>query len=571
MKPSIKVFQSSKSTLQNFLEWNPQLFREIRGRFKTKSVIVAAAISLIAQLVISLFFLGQLPDPISDPTNIPRQCGRYAFGLRCSGGSSIYETDLLNNWMINWQLLWSDIFVTLSITTIFFLLVVGTYMLVADTVKEESRGTLNFLRLTPQSASNILLGKILGVPVLLYGAVVLTLPLHLVSGLNARIPFNLIVGFDLLVIASCICFYSAALLWSLTNTGLAGFKPWFASGSVLLFLLGANAYVRVSGGLIGNDLLEGLVLFYPGTMLSYLLDATYIPAEKLSFLTVRQFSNLLFYGQELFAKASVGIGFALFNFGLCSYWLWSALKRRFHNPQSTLLSKTQGYGITACFVFVSLGFCLQTNYDRIMVDNFLALQCLLLIFFLGLIAALSPHRQALQDWARYRHQLKPQGNILWKEMVFGENSPSTVAIAINLLFTTAYIVPSVFFFSLADRTWSIFWGIMLGGNILLLYAVVAQFILTVKTRNPAIWATATILSLIVVPPVCFGFAEIMPYYSPGFWLFTFLPATATEYATLSTIVFSVLGQWLAIALVSLQMTKKLRQAGASETKMLLSK
>ncbi len=571
MKQSIKVFQNSRSILQNFLEWNPQLFREVKGRLKAKNFIIGAAISFISQLVISLSFLGQLPEPISNPLEVGLQYSRYCHGNRY-GGNNLCETDLLNHWVINWQLLWLDLFITLSIISIFALLVVGTYMLIVDTVKEETRGTLNFIRLTPQSATNILLGKILGVPILLYVAILLALPLHLVAGLNAKIPLNLIISFDLVVVASCALFYSAALLWSLINVvGLAGFKPWLASGAVFFFLLVTNFTFLGNTWYLDNNLSDAIIFFYPGTILSYLVHASYIPTEKLSYLKVEELDNLFFYGQQLFSTASLGIGFVLFNYGLWTYWLWSALKRRFHNPQSTLLSKTQSYGLTACFVAVSLGFCLQTDHDRTLVDNFIGLQCLLLVFFLGLIAALSPHRQALQDWARYRHQIKKQGNILWKEMVFGENSPSSVAIALNLLFTTAYIVPSLFFFPVKDQTWGIFWGLLLSANIILFYAVVAQLILTLKSQKRAIWATAGIISLIVIPPLCLGFAEIMPRYAPGVWLFTFLPATATQYATLSTITISVLGQWLAIALVSLQMTNKLRQAGASETKMLLSK
>ena len=570
MKQSIKVFQNSRPILQNFLELNPQFFREVKGRLKTKNIILGAAISFISQLLISLFFLGQLPEPISDPLELGSQYSRYCYGNKY-GSSNFCETDLLNHWVINWQLLWLDLFITISIISIFALLVIGTYMLIVDLVKEESRGTLNFIRLSPQSATNILLGKMLGVPSLLYLGILLALPLHLVAGLSAKIPLSLIVSFDLVILASCAFFYSVALLWSLINVGLAGFKPWLASGAVFLFLLVTNVAFLESSWYLDNNLNDALIFFYPGTILSYLVDASYIATEKLSYLKVGELSNLFFYGQELFSQASIGISFVLFNYGLWTYWLWSALKRRFNNPQNTLLSKSQSYGLTACFVIVSLGFCLQTDHYHTLVDNFMCLQCLLLVFFLALIAALSPHRQALQDWARYRHQIKQQGNILWKEMVFGENSPSSVAIAINLLLATAYIIPSLFFFPLNDQTWGLFWGLLVSANIILLYAVVAQLILTVRSQKRAIWSTMGIMSLIVVPPLCLGFAEIMPRYAPGVWLFTFLPTTATEYATISTIVISVLGQWLAIALVSLQMTNKLRQAGASETKTLLSK
>ena len=92
-------------------------------------------------------------------------------------------------------MLWLDLFIILSIIGTISLLVVGTYLLIADLIREESRGTLNFIRQTPQSAHNILLGKVLGVPVLLYIFILLLFPLHLMAGFKAQIPFGLIVGF----------------------------------------------------------------------------------------------------------------------------------------------------------------------------------------------------------------------------------------------------------------------------------------------------------------------------------------------------------------------------------------
>jgi hypothetical protein len=566
MKQDIKVFQNSSGLWENFLEWNPQLFREVKGRLKTRNVIIAAGISVITQLVISLSFLGQLPEPIVNPLDNLDQYSRYCFNATPpESGNISCQTDLLGNWLINWQLLWLDLFIALSIVSIFALLVIGTYMLIADTVKEESRGTLNFIRLTPQSASSILTGKILGVPILLYLVILLALPLQLMAGLGAHIPLSLIFAFDTVIVASCTLFYSAALLWSLMNFGLSGFKPWLASGAVL-FLLTTSLINWLFGGSmpISNTAFDWLFLFNPSVALAYLTDATYLPSEQINYLEVEELGELLFYGQALWTKASTGIGFILFNFSLCTYWCWSALKRRFHNPEHTLLSKTQSYWLTGWFAVISLGFTLQSANGY----NLEALQCLISIFALGLIAALSPHRQALHDWARYRHQVKKEGNILWKELVWGENSPSTIAIAINLLIATVYIVPSLLLFPLENEASAIFWGLLLSANILLMYAVVAQLILTVKNRKRAVWSVITILALIVAPPMCLGLLEILPDSVPQMWFFTFVPTVATEYGTLSNVMLAILGQWLVISLAGFQLTRKLKQAGASETKLL---
>ena len=573
MKQNIELFQNSNSVWQNFLAGNPQLFREVKGRLKPRNVVIAASISLITQFLIIISFLGKLPESLLESDAKGLIYNTYCLGQKYRPNRNVCELDASGHWIINWQLWWLDIFIALSIMGIFALLVIGTYMLISDLVKEETRGTLNFIRLSPQPSSTILTGKILGVPILLYLVTLITLPLHFIAGLQGHIPLVLILSFDAVVIASCIFFYSAALLWSLINFGLSGFKPWLASGAVCWFLYVLNGVFFNHYSPFNHELIDGAIIFYPGTILSYLIDGTGISSNYVSFLTVKDIGKLLFYGQDLWSTASIGIGFILLNYGLWTYWLWSSLKRRFHNPESTLLSKNQSYWLTACFITVILGFTLQTTAKHSLVSNFMMLQCFVLIFFLSLTAALSPHRQSLHDWARYRHQLNKQlnkqGNVLWQELIFGENSPSTIAIAINLAIVTVYILPSLALFSFGNETLALFWGILLNATMILVYAVAIQFMLTINNQNRAIWASVTTLCLVIVPPLCLGFADIPPQHYPEIWLFTFIPLAATKYTTLPTILMSVLGQWLAISLVGLQMTRKLRQAGASETKMFL--
>jgi len=562
MKQNIQVFQHSSSLWKKFLNLNPQLFREIKGKLKTRNVVIAAAISAIAQFGVVICLLSDLPDLNPE---LKAQFGHYAMGNGYPG-STAYTKDMLGNWVINWQLLWLDLFMALSIISIFSLLIVGTYLLIADTVKEESRGTLNFIRLTPQSASSILLGKILGVPILLYVAVLLLSPLHLVAGLGAHISLPLIISFDAVVVASCALCYSLALLWSLMNFGLSGFKPWLASGAVA-FLLLILTTATLHNNLISNALWDWLLLFNPSLALSYLIEATYLSQNKIEFMSAENLGELLFYGQALWTKASIGIGFILFNSSLWTYWCWSVLKRRFHNPDSTLLSKTQSYWITGWFSVMALGFTLQDNQSFLATENFIFLQLCLCTVGIALIAALSPHRQALHDWARYRHQVK-DGSILWKELVFGEKSPSGVAIAINMAIAIIYMTPSIFLFLDKDERY-IFWGFMLSAFSIVLYALVAQLVLTLKTRKRAIWSGISVISMIIIPPLCLGFADISPGTAPQPWLFSFLPSVATEYATISAIALTMLGQAVAISAIGWQTTRVLKQAGKSETKILL--
>jgi hypothetical protein len=557
------------------LDSNPQLFREIQGKLKTRNVVMAAAIAVIAQFMAVVFLLGQLPDMKLEWT----QCGRYGMALVYQEYSNqvCYAQNEAGNWVINWQLWWLDLFIILSITSIFALLVVGTYLLIADTVQEESRGTLNFIRLTPQSAGSVLLGKILGVPILVYTAIALLLPLHLVAGLQSHIPLGLILAFDLTVVASCAFFYCLALLWSLLDFGVSGFKPWFASGLLGFLLLFSTAI------LFGEDVrldhfLAWTLMFHPGIVLTYLIDASHLRFGTINFLSTDNLAELSFYGQALWTKTAVGIGLILANFSLWTYWCWAVLKRRFHNPEKTILSKVHSYWLTAWFALISLGFTLQTEASNLTGDlsddtylisnNFIFLQVCLSLFGLGLIFALSPHRQTLYDWARYRHQ--SQGNSLWKELVLGENSPSTIAMAINLAIAITFISPSIFLL-LPQSHQYVFWGLVLSATNILLYAVIAQFLLTIKTRKRAVWSIATVASMIILPPVCLGIAQLTIKTIPQVWLLSFVPLAATKYVSFGGIALAILGQWIAISVISLQMTRKLKQAGASSTKILMSR
>ena len=562
---NIQVYRHSSSLWQKFLNLNPQLFREIKGKLKTKNVIIAAAISVITQFVVGISLLSNLPT--LDPQGLLGvQSGRYGMGV---GYRAAYTKDMFGDWIINWQLLWLDLFMTLSIIAIFSLLIIGTYMLIADTAKEESRGTLNFIRLTPQSATTILLGKILGVPILLYIAVLLMLPLQVVAGLGAHVPLVLIIGFNAVILASCAFYYSFALVWSSLDLGLSGLKPWLGAGVVGFLLTILTNVTMHDNHVINHAIWDWIVLFNPGIVLAYLIDATYLSLNKIDFLSAQNFGELLFYGQALWTKASFGIAFILFNFSLWTYWCWSVLTRRFHNPHNTLLSKSQSYWITGWLSVFALGFTLQDSSTYLwQADGFVFLQFCLCTLGLILIAALSPHRQKLYDWARYRHQVHHNGNVLWKELIFGENSPSGVAVAINMAIAITYITPSIFLFLQHNRQY-IFWGFVLSGFSVLLYGLVAQLILTLKTHRRGIWSAIGVISMIIVPPVCLSFANVYPSSTPQPWLWGFLPTAATEYATISTILLAILGQVVAISAIAWQTTKVLKQAGKSETKTLL--
>jgi hypothetical protein len=442
-------------------------------------------------------------------------------------------------------------------------------MLIADLSQEENRSTLNFIRLSPQSAGSILVGKLLGVPVLLYIFVILGLPLNLIAGLKANIPPILILCFYTVVVAGSIFFYSAALLFGLANSGLKGFQSWLGSAAILLFI-SITTGMMMGSYWVSNNSFDWLSIFSPVIALHYLVDSTYLNLDKVGYLKLPHLSEIWWYGSPLWNNAITGIGFSLCNYALWSYFIWGCLKRRFHNTIATILTKQQSYFISFGYVVIALGFTLQTdNLGRIS-GNYSVLQVFNVIFILLLTALLTPHRQTLQDWARYRHFNSSEKRSLIKDLIWGEKSPSTLAIALNIAMITLYILPSMLFLSLGGRGMPILMGLIVSGNMMVIYAAIVQLILYQKNPKRSFWAMLTVGSIIILPVVCFGIFSIEPSERPLLWLFSFIPMVATEHITSKMVLTAILGQWLGIVLLNAQITRQLQQAGESATKQLLA-
>ncbi|AFZ19438.1 hypothetical protein [Allocoleopsis franciscana] len=554
-------------------EWNPQLFREIKGRLVPRNILIATAVSLVSQLLLLMNFSSQLPVPNESATAISN---RYCTGTAPPYSPPICLADGFKGFVINWSLWWKDVFFGLSIMGIFALLVVGTYMLIADLAKEERRGTLNFLRLTPQSSPSILMGKMLGVPMLLYFVGFLALPLHLIAGLSGGISLSLILGYYGVLGTSCLFFYTLALLLGLVGKGLGGFQAWLGSGVVLMFLFAMTTMLMSSGSYATHSPFDWLFLFNPEVVLPYLmgsysLDASTTENYRSSLQQLTYFSMPV--GSSI---GSIG-GLMVLNFGLWTYWIWQAVKRCFHNPSATLLGKQQSYWLTACFEAVILGFAVNpevtewTSYNRGAFSNFQVLLVFNLLLFLGLIAALSPQRQGMQDWMRYRHQQRSvhkRGVLL--DLVWGERSPALVAVALNLAIASSILLPWILFWPNSELKIPALWGLLVSSSLTILYAAVAQFMLLMKTPKRAVWAATSVGGLIVVPPIIFTFLSMTPMDNPGVWLFSAFPWASLETTTGITVFLAVIGQSLAFTLLSLQFTRQLQKIGESDLKALLS-
>lgn len=546
---------------------NPQLLREIKGRFKPRNLVISTVISLLGQFFLFRIFQAKLPSASqgwSMPTRHPL----------CTGEQWEYSipeclTDAAGNLLINWQMWWWDVFYTVSKFGVFALILAGTYTLISDLANEERRDTLNFIRLSPQSAKSILIGKLLGVPSLLYIVVGLAVPLHLIAGIGAHVPLSLIFSFYGLVIASCIFFFSAALLFGLVSAWLGGFQAWLGSGAafVCLFIATAKPVLHTPS--------DWLNLFSPFLIFEQIAKATELENYSLSLLSTADLE--LFYlpiGDALWAT----LGLAVLNFGVGTYWIWQALQRRFHNPSKTIFSKSQSYLMVASLEAILVAFAATTpkyRYSTNLGHNFQELLVYNLVLFICLIVTLTPQRQVLQDWARYRRERvsnrqKFLSSSLVKDLMWGEKSPAILAIALNLgIVATTLTLWITFVLQPIDKQ-PAFLSMVIGGNLLLICAAIAQLLTFMRAQKQGLWIAGALGAVILLPTAILTVLSIAPQQIPGLWLFTPFAWFALEKASTTTIFLALLGQWSAVTLCTIRMTRQIQRAGESSTKALMS-
>jgi hypothetical protein len=557
-------------------EWNPQFLREIKGRLSSRNVIIAVVVAGIVQILIYFYYSSLLPQAINYYSE--EKLKNYHITNRYCDFNSVSKLkclqDFNGDWKINWQLWWLDVFNTISILCIFALIVGGAYLLITDLSREERRGTLNFIRLSPQSARSIFVGKMLGVPIVIYAIAALILPFHLLSGLAAHIPLGLILAFYLIVAVSCVFYYSVALLFALTTKELGSFQSWLGSGAIAGFL-----YLTTTG--IFSDIfiddLSNFNWFYqfnPLIFFPYLVDATNIPHDIVKDFALKiqddGLANLQWYGQSLWLNSIAGMGFILLQFSWWIYWLEQGLKRRFHNPLKSVWSKSQSYLIFSSFIAILIGFCLQVDDSYDYYNNFSWVQIFALFLLLILIFNLTPHRQTLQDWARYRHQMSDRRRSLWQDLIWGEKSPAIVALALNLIILIVLTLPFLLVIPLDKYRMPVIYGLLLEVGIVLIYASVVQLILLMKTAKREAIALAVIGALVILPLAGLIFFGSAPSGLPVVWMFSAVPIAATEYASTATIALGIFFQWLAIAFFNLRLSYLLEKAGETSTKTLLS-
>jgi hypothetical protein len=629
--------------MQNFLDkigdWNPQLLREIKGRLKVFNLVIAVGLSLIGQLGVVLYQFGSYPGEkyamsetycnlsagyqqrinslYSQMDIVQQKINAYTGNTNFDPEKlQVLKTQLANlkteqtnlnqllyekfcprdqiNMSLWWRDHWEYIFLTLSVIFVFILLVAGTYLLINNLAQEERRGTLNFLRLTPQSEVSILTGKMLGVPIVIYLIFIAALPLHLLAGLSAQIAFSHILSFDIILLASCIFFYSYALLFGLISRSFSGFEPWLASGAVLIFLFITLNLSSHSTNF--HNTATWLRLLSPFDMMSYLFGNLFSRYDQSSL------DKLQFFYLPL-GKSLVGlVGLHLFNYGVGIYWAWQALKRRFRNPNIAIFNKSQSYLFVGCCQLVLWGFTLQytNNYcspyvkncyydlNHQIVENFVILAFFNLVLLFGMMGILSPHRQEIQDWSRYSyHQVSNRKAFLnssWlKDVIWGEKSPALVAMTINLLIILTPLVAWIILAPLLNfkNNSAIDWvneigrlksilAVALFISMMMIYTTLAQLMLLMKTAKRGIWAIGTIGIVMFLPPTILGFLGISPVKNSLIWLFSSFPWIGIQDSATITVFISLLTELAVLALLNFKLNQQIKLAGESATQALLT-
>lgn len=500
---------------------NAQLFRELKGRLKLRNLLLAGGLSFAGQLLLVATFSDQ-------------KCSQYV--------DSVVSRCVVHYWEIDWLQIFQSLYWILSL----ILFAGGVYLLVGDLTQEQKRGTLNFIRLSPQSSHKIFLGKLFGVPVLVYLAILLAVPLHLVSAIAAGIPLGWVISLYALVLVGASCFFTAAMLnamfttvqyqaivWSLVSV-------WFGSSYIGLIFSGFSWYK----------------------------------------LTYKNWADWKWFFLPIGNSLALSTLWLFITIAVANYWIWQALNRRFNNPDGTLLSKKQSYWLVAMFQIWLLGLFWPSiqdmaSYESLTIGLFpVSIFTLVLLLLVGSI--ISPQRQSLIDWSRYRNQSQIKHPTLfgmprlWQDLTFAEKSPSPIAIAINLGISTLIWLP---FWLLAPTNVSaklqVIAGLIISVNLIFIYALIIQLGLSMKSKKRGIFAGSQVSSVLLFPLLILAGLETK---TPFLWMFSvfgsawvFMPS-----ASAIAIAFTILGQWLVIAGLNFGLTKKLNYLGASDSKKLLN-
>ncbi len=540
-------------TLNNIIDkagdWNPQIFRELKERLTFRNMGIAALASLLMQGFVWFYYDSQIPTVIP---GIKETYSHYCHKNNDGGYRSysiLCSIDPTGNPIIDWQLWWSDIFICLSWILPLGLILGSVYMLVADLVQEEKRGTLNFIRLSPQSARTIFMGKIFGVPSLVYLAAALILPLHLWTGINA--------GGNILLLAA-----------------------WYATIGSMWFLLSSAAVLYVLLGGI-QAILTIVVVAYPIGIPLFLINifasATINQDEWLDKID----RVLLWFWLPVGGSAIWLYVFATGSCLVAAAWIWQAIERRYLNPTATAIGKSQSYLANLCVQVWLAGFALpwisQSFYAK--EGSIIWLAVLDFMALLLLIPMLLPNKQSLQDWTRYRRErVSDRKQKFWQrelvqDLISNDKSPALLAIAINVgMAIILWATVSLLSFSSISHSVRFIGGLCLGGTLILIYATIAHLSLFLNVKKRNMWTMAIVMGVMFLPSVV---ALILsPNHSPtGIAAILLLFSPLAPMGILNLAGGAILATFVAQLAIFVGLTRqlqwKLQSIGQSQTKELL--
>ncbi|MGL5061577.1 MAG: hypothetical protein ACRC62_16535 [Microcoleus sp.] len=477
---------NNSSLAKQLGRWNPQLLREFRGRLKPRTVIVAIALSAIFQIFLML---------ISSPNTRPAPA---------------------NGWLDAWKAVtWMLPYVVFSL---------GSYFIVSDLAEEQKRGTLNFIRLSPRPAWQILLGKLLGIPVLLYLSIAFAIPLHCFAGLRGGVSLPLILSVYLLLAIECALCFSGAMLCGLAGDEKQGGKRQTATAigfAAIVFSFIVPLFMSVNINLIWRPLLDR----------PEILGAKN-PVVSWFFLSIND-------------SVLVSHSFALLTLGIVGFLMWRMMLRNFRKPRSTPISKRQSYAILACLEVFALGFLVKVgsaNNEDSVIFSAIFMYVLTAISLLVLIFAICPQRQALLDWARYR---SPS----WQSLIWSDKSPALLAVVIHLIIANALLIPWLFTIGIGTKQLIPTILLVIGtANTLLIYGTFIQQVFATKIRNPVMWAIGGLSLWAIVFPTLLGLLQLTPdRFPPTAALWTLFGYSFWYFDKPVAIPFAVAGivlQWL---------------------------
>ncbi|TVR10014.1 MAG: hypothetical protein EA395_09410 [Phormidium sp. GEM2.Bin31] len=537
---------------------NPQLMREIKGRFNLPKVLLAFSISLILQGLVLLLYWLRLPSPNEDSYNpysycYPKYINSVPYNSEFRGSRSECLYDVFGNIVISWNIWWSHISLVLSAIAITALLIGGLFLLINNLIDEQEKGNLNFIRLSPQPGSKIMLGKLLGVPCLLYFGIAAAVPLQTFAATHAGYGLGDIFRFYSLVSAGIFTIYSLVMLY-----GMSGGKQ-------------PLAFSLIIGSILSYLSLVALYYLFPVNQFSYLRD------EGIWF-------NLMLLKTPMYAQL-----FWIVSCVIISGFIFQMISRRYQKPNSTLITKKQSYIVCAAYNLYALGFLVgylntvasQRSVQRTL-EAFTTYNIVLLLFLLGLALSLSPNRQNLQDWARYRHSLvqsegKPPYSLLG-DLLWGEKSPSILAMAINLSLSLATVVMGILtwnhqFLEPEEAPFLFSLGILILFGWLASYSVLVQCLSFTSTASKNPWVIRVVLLLLIIGPIILLvlFDSRQPHHLDSWLLFVFgsSPWLVNSPRLWTNALQLLLAQALGIGLMVSLFTYELRRAGQSELKRLM--